>query len=95
MTAAEVPFWYADWFARSPRTRDLLRLEPGEWYGREVRFLFFPRERLPDGGPGCIDAYFAIRPEPVEHPKWESPLVVHAEHVTPDSGIEARPDAGI
>jgi len=93
-TPAEVWFWYADWFARSPSDSDLLDLKPGDWFGRDVEFLFFPREKIPDGGPECIDVSFVIRPEPAAHPKWELPLTVHAERIAQDAGTAPPLDAG-
>jgi len=65
-----------------------------DWFGRDVEFLLFPREKVPDAGPDCIDVQFAVRPEPVAHPKWEVPLVVHAERTNPDGRALLAPDSG-
>lgn len=92
--AGDLSFLFVDRWASPPTEKDLLLVEPGYWFGSDLRYPLFPREDFPDGGPRCIDAYFSVRPEPWKHENWKVPLIVRAERAIPDGGIEIPPDAG-
>lgn len=54
-THERVPFVEVDYVTR-PRTREhLLVLEPGQWYGRDIRFPLLAREITGKLGPPCIE----------------------------------------
>lgn len=54
-THEKVPFVEVDYVTR-PRSREhLLVLEPGQWYGRDIRFPLLAREITGKLGPPCIE----------------------------------------
>lgn len=90
--AAGAPLSFAvmDVYAASPRDEDILVLEPGHWYGKEVRIPLFTRSL---SGPECIEVEFAFR---AIGGRTVATLRVRAERdsrPTPDAGMPA-PDAG-
>jgi hypothetical protein len=92
--AGALEYLFVDHLASPPTDKDLLALEPGYWFGSNLRYPLFPRERFPDGGPPCIDADFSVRPEPWRHQRWRILLTVRAERTARDAGAETSPDAG-
>lgn len=57
----QVEYVFQDMLAPSAQEEDLLVLEPGFWYGAEVRFRLFGMLSVPPG-PECIDVGFSFQP---------------------------------
>jgi hypothetical protein len=86
-TGEPLEFLMADFFPGPPGEGDLLKLEPGKWYGAEVRFPLFDEHFTGQLGPECVDvelAVFLVEPDAVVH------LRVQAK-----KEVSARPDAGL
>jgi hypothetical protein len=60
-TGKPLPFIVMDVLAPRPREEDLLVLEPGYWYGKEVRIPLFTESLQQQFHPACIDAEFTFR----------------------------------
>jgi hypothetical protein len=60
-TGQKVGFVVMDVYAQRPREEDILILEPGYWYGKDVSILLFSEEPLGQSTPPCIEAEFAFR----------------------------------
>jgi hypothetical protein len=94
-TGQPVEFMVMDVFARPPQQEEVLVLEPGYWYGKDIRLPLFAE--TPDGGrsPECIEA------ELVFHAlggKTAARLQVRAERAarpSADAGIPVDADAGM
>ena len=85
-TGEPVEFLIVDFFPSPPRAEDLLSLEPGQWYGAEVRFSLFDEHFTGQLGPECIDVeltVFLVEPDTVAH------LRVQAM-----KALSSQPDAG-
>lgn len=55
-----VDFLIMDVLASRPRQEDLLVLEPGYWYGKDIQVSLFNERLTGQRGPDCIDAEFAF-----------------------------------
>lgn len=60
-TGKPLPFIVMDVLAPRPREEDLLVLEPGYWYGKEVRIPLFTESIQQQFHPDCINAEFTFR----------------------------------
>ncbi|RKG95547.1 hypothetical protein D7V97_37010, partial [Corallococcus sp. CA053C] len=63
-TAQPVEFLVADRFPPPAREEDLLKLEPGYWFGAEVEFPLFDERLNGRRGPDCIDLTLTFHPKP-------------------------------
>jgi hypothetical protein len=55
-TGQPVAFMVMDVFAKRPREEDVLILEPGYWYGKDIRIPLFAEIPGKPRGPECIEA---------------------------------------
>ncbi|MCY1047460.1 hypothetical protein OV208_39545 [Corallococcus sp. bb12-1] len=84
-TAQPVEFLVADRFPPPAREEDLLRLEPGYWFGTQVDFPLFDEQLNGKPGPDCIEITLSFIPKP------PTPALTTTLRV---SQIPAPPDAG-
>ncbi|WP_147444558.1 hypothetical protein [Corallococcus sp. CA031C] len=63
-TTQPLEFLVADRFPPPPREEDLLKLEPGYWFGAEVDFPLFDELLNGKRGPDCVDITLTFHPEP-------------------------------
>ncbi len=59
-TGQPVEYLVIDVLAPRPREEDVLTLQPGYWYGKEVRIPLFTTHPEGPAGPACIEAEFAF-----------------------------------
>jgi hypothetical protein len=97
-TGAPVSFLMVDSFPPAPRSEDLLILEPGYWYGTEVRFPLFSERLMGRPGPDCIEADVSLLSfggRPVGHTRIRA---ARAPQSSPDAGtpedLGSSTDAG-
>lgn len=92
-TGQPVEFMVVDVFATRPREEDVLSLEPGYWYGKDIRLPLFAEIPGRPQGPECIEAdlvFYALGGKTAGH------LHVRAERTRPhpaDAGLPV--DAGL
>jgi hypothetical protein len=91
-TRRPVEFMVMDGFAKRPQPEDVLILEPGYWYGKDIQLPLFAES--PDGGrgPECIEAELQVH---ALGGKTAARLRVRVEHA-PRFSVDAGPsvDAG-
>lgn len=85
-----LPFLVVD--VRTPplREEDILLLEPGQWYGRDVSVPLFPQSTTGRVSPGCVDVELSV------HALDAANIAKPRLHVTraPAAGTEAPPADG-
>jgi hypothetical protein len=62
-TGETLPTLVTDVLPEPPQDNDLLTLDAGEWFGKEVHFLVFTDPFTPPTGPECIDFEIFFTPE--------------------------------
>jgi hypothetical protein len=75
-------FLIMDVLTSRPREEDILVLEPGYWYGKDIQITLFNERLTGQRGPDCIDAEFAF------HALGGKPIArlnVHATRTPPSS----------
>jgi hypothetical protein len=60
-TSQPVGFVAMDVYAQRPREEDILVLNPGYWYGKDVSILLFSEDPGGPPAPACIEADFVFR----------------------------------
>jgi hypothetical protein len=82
-----------DVYARRPSEEDVLTLQPGYWYGKEISVPLFTDNLHGPAGPECIEAEFAFRALGGE---TAARLRVRAERSgLPSQDAGTPPDAGL
>ncbi|WP_224248054.1 hypothetical protein [Hyalangium gracile] len=86
-TGAALPYVIMDVLAPARRDEDILLLEPGFWYGKEVRILLFAEHATRQPSPQCVEAEVAYHALDVRN---VARVRIRAERSSPHS-----PDAGV
>lgn len=82
-TGQPVEFLVVDVFARHPQEEDVLVLDPGYWYGKDIRIPLFAETPSRRRSPECIEAelvFHALGGKAATH------LHVRAEQLSVDAG---------